>query len=284
MSAQQRCTFTQRSRRLAAHGIREWADVTHESGRWLRWDEVKARYIPYGTESDAKAYAEVTEELDKGRWEGIRDKWREVVRTGRAAVQKEQQGTTRQDVVYDVDDIIASRRSAPCNGVWEYLVRWDWRREGSGTKEVAWEPHARLVDPGGGQTEVRQKVARAQRERRVPESMYWRIHGEDGRVRDADGMTATQWRQALHGEMHEQGTGAAVRGMWSVFKRHAAAIHGKGRETAESINGPEMSRDEARRASAREHRENNEWRRTLYLGGWEEKPDIRRAQRRQRRR
>ena len=74
--------FTQRKRRLAAAGMRTWADVTHRDGaRWMTWQEVMARYPTLRSEEDRVAYTYVTAELEEGRWDTVRQRWWQVART-----------------------------------------------------------------------------------------------------------------------------------------------------------------------------------------------------------
>ena len=66
------CAYRRRSRRLTASGIREWVDISHKDGAWLSWQEVKSKYMPYGTDADEQEYRAVIDDLNGGRWEGVR--------------------------------------------------------------------------------------------------------------------------------------------------------------------------------------------------------------------
>ena len=126
---------------------------------------------------------------------------------------------------------------------------------------------------GGGQTEVKRQAARARAERRVPESMYVRIHGEEESWRG--GLSEAQWdgHAALHGDTGRHETQAAVRAMWGVFLKHAGEVHGKGRVAAETLNGEERAKAAVLRGSRRPSEPHDEAWRTLYLGGEEERPE-----------
>ena len=56
------CAMTARSVRLCAAGMHTWADITHESGRWLRWAEAMARFETL-REGDREGYEALMREL-----------------------------------------------------------------------------------------------------------------------------------------------------------------------------------------------------------------------------
>ena len=76
------CEFTARMRRLAAAGMRTWADVTHREGRWLTWKEASEMYATL-KDADRIAYEAVVGELNEERWEKARANWWVEVRTQR---------------------------------------------------------------------------------------------------------------------------------------------------------------------------------------------------------
>ena len=106
-------TILHPSSSITASGIREWADITHKDGAWLSWQEIKSKYMPYGTDADEQEYRAVIDDLNGGRWEGVRRAWIAAVRGGSTAVEAFEPA---HDRVYDVDEVVAARKTAPCNG------------------------------------------------------------------------------------------------------------------------------------------------------------------------
>ena len=109
----------------------------------------------------------------------------------------------------------------------------------------------------------------------MAESMHERITGEskEGQEekdrqmewRACEGMTADEWREAVTGDLKEARVKRAVRKMWRVHKKHAAAVHGEGREEAGDINSKEMASAAATAASGRPSVSRKDGERTLYL-------------------
>ena len=56
------------------------------------------------------------------------------------------------------------------------------------------------------------------------------------------GMRADEWRAAIFGDLTDERAAKALEKMWRVFKRHAEAAHGTGRQSAEERNGDEQRR------------------------------------------
>jgi hypothetical protein len=53
-------------------------------------------------------------------------------------------------------------------------------------------------------------------------------------------MRADEWRAAIFGDLTDERAAKALEKMWRVFKRHAEAAHGTGRQSAEERNGDEQ--------------------------------------------
>ena len=124
-----RCSFTHRSRRLAAKGMREWRDITSKEGRWRTPQEVQSQYgINTGVETEA--YRQLIAELDEPRWRDAKEAWFQLVRSGGADLPPE----TKQEEDMGVKQITAARRTAACLGGWELLV--EWKQKGA---EPTWE-------------------------------------------------------------------------------------------------------------------------------------------------
>ena len=274
----QACVYTKRSRRLAARGIVAWGDITHKEGRWLTWAEVAGIYMKDGgadSAADAATYGRLIDELEEERWRERREKWWGMVGRGEGATAEANVAAQEETAIgkegAKVEGIWAARRTAKCLGEWEYLVEWD-------TGGRSWEPKHALERGMGAM--ARREMMRVARERRyVAESMHERITGEskEGQEekdrqmewRTCEGMTADEWREAVTGDLKEARVKRAVRKMWKVHKRHAAAVHGEGREEAGDINSKEMASAAATAASGRPIVNRKDGERTLYMGGEE---------------
>ena len=256
------CRHTLRSRRMAARGIREWADVTHEAGRWKTWPEINAEYMENdGTASDQMGYEHLVHELSEGRWAAVRERWWSAVAAWRTLTEPAQNEPT-------VTNVTAARRTAGCHGGWEYLVQWH------GTEERTWERHDSFIKAGsGGQRQTKQMAERARQRHQVPHSLRERLwDAGNASWKKQDRMTAAEVEAAVHGDLQSTGARAAMRKLWQMFSAvHAKQIHGEGRQqTAGEINGAETPAAERKRQqtgvtgrTARGHE------RTLYLGGVE---------------
>ena len=267
------CAFTQRSRRLAALGIREWRDITHPEGRWNTPEEAQRKFSMNKGSVEHGIYEELTTELNHERWAEARRKWFHTVEEGRAHLPPQEE---RQEEL-DVSRIIAARRTAPCIGTgWEVLV--EWQAEGT---EPTWEAEESMIDKGASQS-IRTWVADAKRNKYMARNMLERMAGREEYEKIERGATEWQWQGdmgqgknkmspneceiATRGDLSEPRTKRAVQKMWHGFKEHASKMHGKGRTKPVDKNAP----DHAERRRTEQRMEERSAECTMYLGEWEE--------------
>ena len=252
------CEYTMRSRRVAAAGIRAWADITHSSGRWMTWAELQRKHGSL-RESDRVEYESILGELEGARWDGVRGRWWEVVAT------EEWKGwETARDEAMDGTDakegrvkrILAARQTAPSLGRWELLVEWQgpWSR--------GWVAETQLRSGGRGLTAAQRGRVDRLKEEPVPHSLHDRLTHQAG--------GSTQWREAevggvrisarmvetaIGGELSEKRVCDALLQMWKVFEKHAQQVAGGG------AGGGNLDEQPTRRRAVRRGAE-----RTLYEG------------------
>ena len=165
------CEFTMRTRRVAAAGIRTWADVTHEGGQWLTWAEAQRRHESL-RDADRVAYDALIGELSESRWEAVRAKWWAVVGTEEWqtwARERDHVMDGRDRTHGDVQGINGVRRTAASLGGWEALVDWG----------AAWTPTWVSVEHLRSSGRALRAVHRAELEAHkltpVPASVYERL-------------------------------------------------------------------------------------------------------------
>ena len=264
------CEFLAATRRLAASGMRTWGDVTHESGRWLTWEEAREEYGLSGTASE-EAYRRMVAELEEERWEGTRERWWNAVRSGEWEKQREE-GNDRVGEG-KVVGVVAARSTAECWGGYEVLVDW-----GRGWGQT-WEGVRHLLS-AGGQRELVKQVQEAREKRWRPASMFERLVGKEGVEAARKGetwewkevvrcgrqrMTREEVEEAVRGDVREERVGEALGKMWKLFKEHAYEAGG-GKGVAEQMNTAETPEAAAEGNKRREGRRGGDWRRTLYGG------------------
>ena len=134
------CTFTSLSRRLAACGVRTWADITkadasaEPAARWMTWREAAARYPGLQGTQDKEAYEQLMSELGAEEWRRAREEW--FARVARGEWRGERAEAVADGQTWTWERTVAARRTATCFGGTEYLVRWGGEWDDTWVKEV----------------------------------------------------------------------------------------------------------------------------------------------------
>ena len=233
--------FTADGAKLAAAGVRTWRDVSHSTGRWMTWAEVKAAESPSAIRGEAckRAYKAVMAHLEaQGRTAGgarVQRRWWEQVRRTGGGERRES-----AEVREGYERILSARRTPEVRPgcKWEYRVKW-------GTGEETWEPGWSLLYGRAGRIVQECEAARAKRV--TPCSLYGRLTGEKGYVSDVQEqrepcrdkeagkrewvaqavprrMTRQEVAMAMEGRVEEAGVARAMGGLLGVLARHARAV------------------------------------------------------------
>ena len=260
--------FTHRTRRLAAAGMRSWADITHANGgRWMTWAEARRRYGNL-TAQDQHAYELLCDELAESRWDDVRARWwgqtcTDGWRAWAAVLQRVGAEPPNTQAT-----VIAARRTAACLGGWELLLRWK-----AGGWTDSWELESNMRGDGWRGTKAeRERIERLKMDA-APDSLHARLTDSNGEWRAQRGrtyaMTASEVRQAVEGELSAPNARRAVRALWRVFLVHAREING--REVTQNLDETPRVHAAPTRGPTRtlyEGRETTQWRRTGYAGGY----------------
>ena len=237
------CEFTTRMKRIAAAGVRTWADITHARGRWLRWEEARARFTTL-RDTDRSAYDALVGELGEARWAQVRQQWWEMVETDEwqawAAARSAEYADEREGTIAR---ITAARRTADCVGGWQVLVTWE------GDWTPSWESLPHLMSGGKGLTQGQKRQLERCRKQPVPHSLHARITRDagDGQWAWAAAragnvrISAGEVERAVTGDLQQPRTTRALMVMWRLLEKHAEEVGG-GEARARAVNMNETPR------------------------------------------
>jgi len=167
--------YTSAAKRLTALGITCWNDITHDvTGDWLTTSQLQERYGPSVTPADNAAYDWLRACLDELDWGGDDGQqtvleWQRAVRArGATALSTYVSDTEARNAhMWSITNVLAARTAPAVSGGWEYYVQW---RHGTATWETA---NQLAVQSTGG---MAADLEQARNERRIPFSLYERLH------------------------------------------------------------------------------------------------------------
>ena len=208
------CTY---SRSLARKGITHWAHITNATScKWLTTGEATAMYGLQGRE--VGDYESVSKHLDVAQNVEQRDKWFDLVRRGEVcACDMDQQdgdelsGAAREKRLrtgyWELEKIVAARRTATCLGGYEYAVQW----VGAG---IDWVPHDEMRHDM--HTTAAMKMARTRALKPASYGEWLAYTRQTAHVKDA--------RNTCAGRHNLRGWG----GVWTLFLKYREACEVRG--------------------------------------------------------
>ena len=223
------CTY---SRALARKGITHWAHITSASGGvWLTTREAKTLYnLRPGREVDD--YERVVALLDSAHNRLQRDRWFTMVHAGdvhacdldphdEGGAPAESRDERLRTGYWELDKVVAARRTATCFGGYEYAVKW------AGAHDVSWVPQCDMR----GDQDTRAAMAAA-REHSLKAASYleWLdTTRQTAKVKDTKATCA--------GDVNRHGW----KGVWRLFLqyREASEVRGCGVHSRSADNHTE---------------------------------------------
>ena len=218
------CTY---SRELARRGITHWAHITNiDKLTWLSTKEAKAIYnLQAGRET--RDYESMIATLNNQQNATQRSRWFEQVKNGEAqacSAPATDEGTNKEERLrtgyWEIDRVIAARRTAVCFGGYEYAIKWT---DGS----MSWTKHSEMRTDT--QTTKAMEAARTHSMKPADFHSWLNEVRQTAKVKDAKATCAHQ--------SNRHGWG----GVWKLFQqyRETSEVRGLAVHTRAEENLPE---------------------------------------------
>jgi len=157
---------------------------SRDTGEILEWEDVK--YMCGGTPKQRREYDSVRRSIVEAQ-RAAAEEWKRAVQAGTGMVPDEAtsgEGKWCGGDQWEYKALKAARKAPKAVGGWEYLVAW------TGTTEMTWENELELMRTGG--VKQRERLQRVRATRRVPASLYERLHTRAAVQDDEEGWQRRQ--------------------------------------------------------------------------------------------